>query len=203
MRIVAVLLAAGAAERFGGPAKLLADLGGKPLIVHAARALADSAIASLIAVTGRDAHEIETVLKAHPQSNLQVVHNADWRQGMGGSIAAGIRALAPDIDGALIVPGDMPFLTASFLNELLCRFEKAGQPILYPQTADGMQVSPVLWPRRFFTELAQLSGPSGGKRLLQRYACEAVAVPVRDAGLLADIDTPDALDAARQRLANL
>lgn len=203
MRIAAVLLAAGAAERFGGPSKLLADLGGVPLIVHAARAIAGSCVSSIIVVTGRDAEDIKTVVRAGTPFYPLFIHNTAWAEGMGGSIAAGVRALPGEVpgdvlggvDGVLIVPGDMPFLTPELLSSMIERFESAlePRPIVFAQAPDGTQRNPVLWPNRFCAQLASLSGAAGGKSLLQNNAGETMPFPVADGELLADIDTPDDL----------
>lgn len=203
MRIAAVLLAAGAAERFGGPSKLLADLGGEPLITYAARAIADSAVASIIAVTGRDAREIGFALGRQVGSKVQIVHNAEWEKGMGGSVAAGVRALGKGVDAVFIVPGDMPFLTAQLFNAMIDTYAAASapQPILYPRSSDGVQGNPVLWPKRFLDDLALLSGPSGAKSLLLKYQPQALAFAVADAALT-DVDTAQDLAKARLHFSN-
>lgn len=195
MRIAAILLAAGAAERFGGPSKLLADLDGAPVVVHAARALSASAACRVIAVTGRDASAMEAALASLP---IEFIHNPAWADGMGGSIAAGVRALPPGIDAALIVPGDMPFMTPAFFNKLIDTFETSSEPrpIVFPQRPDGTQANPVLWPKRYFSKLALLSGPAGGKSLLHSLGDQSVGITITDARLLTDIDTQADLEAA-------
>ena len=199
MRVAAILLAAGGAERFGGPSKLLAELGGFPLIVHAARAIAGSATCHVAVVTGRDAGAIETALSPFA---FQFVHNTAWADGMGGSIAAGVLSLPAGVDAALIVPGDMPFLTPALLNSLAETFDAATEPrpIVFPQLPDGTQLNPVLWPKRYFSELSLLSGPSGGKQLLRSLAEQSAGIIVNDARLVADIDTKADLEAARRNL---
>lgn len=192
MNIAAVLLAAGASMRFGAPNKLLAPLAGTPLVRHAAEALAASSLAEIVAVTGPDADAVTAALGGLP---LKFVHNARFADGMGSSIAAGVCALASDADGVLIVPGDMPGVTANLIAVLVAAFECSGgmRPV-FPTLADGRQSPPVLWPRACFTGLSQLSGPQGGKALLTRVG--GIPVPIGDAQLLIDIDTVDELAAA-------
>jgi molybdenum cofactor cytidylyltransferase len=197
VRIAAVLLAAGTAQRFGGPSKLLATLGGVPLIQYPARAIAASHVAYTLAVTGREAAAIERALSGF---SCQFIHNPSWSEGLGGSVAVGVRALPDDVDGVLIVPGDMPFLTAAFLNALIeqCEHAPAPRPIIFPQLPDGNQSNPVLWPSRFFTELSHLTGVVGAKALLKVHAAHARAYPVSDAVLLTDIDTLSDLELAQR-----
>lgn len=193
MPIGAVLLAAGASERFGAADKLLADIAGTALVARVASRLRQAAITEVVAVVREEGGSVAQALS--PLVSRLVVNGAA-RCGMGGSIARGVAALAPDCFGALIVPGDMPGLSVSLLTRILATFEAAGgQRIVYPVLPGGEQRNPVLWPRRCFAELASLTGPRGAKRLLQLHAGETIAVPVTNESEVADIDTPAELAA--------
>ena len=122
------------------------------------------------------------------------------QSGMASSIVAGVSALPAGVDGAFIVPGDMPFLTAAMIERLTEVFDEHGRTsIVYPATSGGEQRNPVLWPRRFFGDLAALSGSQGAKQLLATLGPECVAVAIDDHAF-ADIDTEADLAAARARL---
>jgi molybdenum cofactor cytidylyltransferase len=191
----AVLLAAGASERFGSDNKLLTDIDGRPMVrVVADALLGASCVGEVLVVTGHDAPAVEG-----PLDSLEVrfVFNADWRDGMGGSIALGVSKLAADLDGALVVPGDMPFLKPSVIESLGARFrERDGDSIVFPATPAGEQRNPVIWPRRFFGLLEGLTGPQGGKRLLIELAGSCSAVLMTDETVLLDIDAADDLPGA-------
>ncbi len=118
---------------------------------------------------------------------------------MGGSIAGGIAALDAAIVGAMIVPGDMPRLTARVVSSLIETFERTGRDrVVYPTTATGAQRNPVLWPRRFFAALKTLPPGDGAKALLwQLSAADRVAVAIDDDEVFLDVDTAAELDAAR------
>ena len=196
--IGAVLLAAGASQRFGSPGKLLADFGGETLIRRVARALVASGLRDIVAVTGGQQEACQRALADLP---VRIVFNARWQSGMGSSVAVGVAELGEGLDGAFVVPADMPFLSPEVLRGMRAAFERAGQEkIVYAATAAGEQRNPVLWPRRHFPALAALAGPIGAKRLLEANAGDAIAVPVDD-WTLSDIDTPADLEAARARLA--
>lgn len=190
-RIGAVLLAAGASRRFGDENKLAAKLDGEPLVRHVARILSESGIGDIVVVTGHDRETVEDALDGLP---LRFVHNEDWSSGMGRSIARGIRALRPDTPATFIVPGDMPYLTVALLEALAGRFTDAeGSAIVAPTTENGEQRNPVLWPRRWFDDLASLDGPEGGKALLRHHWNEVLRVPVAENSVFTDIDTLDDL----------
>jgi molybdenum cofactor cytidylyltransferase len=197
VNIGAVLLAAGPSRRFRRENKLLAEIGGKPLIRWVAEEIAHSGSREVVAVTGCDHLLIEKALEGLP---LRFAHNQSWAAGMGSSIAVGIMALGFQHQGAFIVPGDMPYLTSALLKDLMATFDQSrGEPIVYPTTLMGEQRNPVLWPQRFFPLLASLSGSEGAKRLLATLVGSQKQVPVVDEGALADIDLPVDLETARSR----
>jgi molybdenum cofactor cytidylyltransferase len=184
----AVLLAGGASRRFGADNKLLAEVSGAPILARVAREILASGVQELVVVTGAEHAAYVTVLDGLP---VRFVANALWDDGIGGSIAAGVRALSEIPQGAFIVPGDLPNLTAGVFQRLAEVFtEAAGNRIVVPVTAKGEQRNPVLWPRRLFPGLAALSGPKGGKSLLDSPPDERLDVAFGDESVFADIDTP-------------
>jgi molybdenum cofactor cytidylyltransferase len=194
--IGAVLLAAGASQRFGADNKLLAIIGGRPLIRWVAEEILHCG-AEAVVVTGCDHLLIEKALEGLP---LRFARNPSWTRGMGSSVAVGVMALGSQVLGTFIVPGDMPFWTSALLKDLMAAFnESRGASIVYPITRPGEQRNPVLWPRRFFPLLASLSGPGGARHLLKTSIDSQEPVPVVDEGAFADIDFPADLDTARSR----
>ena len=194
MRLAAVVLAAGESRRFGSTSKLLAHVQGEALIRRVTRVTLAAGFGPVIVVTGRERAPCERLLADLP---LIFVHNEAWPGGMGGSVAAGVReATAHKAQGALIVPGDMPLLSASLLTQIASAFEAAnGKKIVFPVTAGGEQRNPVLWPGRLFPVLSELHGAEGAKKILASRAGETVAVPVSDSRAFLDIDTPEDLAA--------
>ena len=196
MNIGAVLLAAGASHRFGTGNKLLANIGGKPLIRWLAEEITHNGAGEVVVVTGCDHLLIENALESLP---LRFAHNLNWTAGVGSSIAIGILALGSQPRGAFIIPGDMPFLTSALLKDLVTTFDQSRCSIVYPTTLMGEQRNPVLWPQRFFPLLTSLRGSEGAKHLLATFADSQKQVPVVDEGAFADIDLPADLETARSQ----
>lgn len=191
MKLGAVLLAAGASRRFGRDNKLLAETGGKHLIARVAEVALESGLAEILVVTGHDSLRIEQALADLP---LRFVYNGNWQSGMGTSIARGVAALGPELDGTFIIPCDMPFLPAWLLKRLVGEFKQSGAgSIVFPIVAAGEQRNPVLWPRRFFPALAKLPGAQGAKPLLEALREFQRPVTVDDASLFVDLDTQQEL----------
>lgn len=187
--LAAVLLAGGASRRFGADNKLLAAVDGAPMVARVAREIVASGIGELIVVTGAEHDAYVTALAGTP---ARFVQNTRWDEGIGSSIAAGAGALSDAAQAAFVVPGDLPNLNADVFSRLAAAFADAdGARVVVPVTAAGAQRNPVLWPRRLFPRLAALSGPRGGKSLLDTLGDERVDVAFDDESLFADIDTPD------------
>ncbi len=188
-RIAALLLAAGQSRRMGGPNKLLATVGGKPLVRIAAEAALASRAGSLTVVTGHHAPEIEAAL-----AGLDVIfaRNPDYADGLSTSLARGIRALPTDVDGVIILLADMPGIDAGMLDRLISAFRaEAGAEIVVP-TWRGKRGNPVLWASRFLADLAAVHGDTGGRHLIGANAELVVEVELGPAVAL-DVDTPQAL----------
>jgi molybdenum cofactor cytidylyltransferase len=192
--VAAIVLAAGRATRMGGPNKLLADLNGKPLVrIVCEQALASHA-ASVTVVTG---HQADEVMAALHGLDVSFVHNPDFAEGLATSVKTGIAAVSPDAAGAVVCLGDMPLIDAQLLDRLIDAFAPDQGALIAVPVNDGRRGNPVLWSRRFFAELMTLDGDIGARHLIARHAEAVVEVPVEGQGAFLDIDTPQALAAAR------
>ncbi|MGO8909791.1 MAG: NTP transferase domain-containing protein [Bradyrhizobium sp.] len=194
-QVAAIILAAGRSTRMGGPNKLLAELGGKPLV----RIVTEQALASrargVIVVTG---HQAELVEKALAGLDVKFVRNPDFAQGLASSVKAGIAAVADDADGAVICLGDMPMISTQLIDHLIDAFAPDRGNLIAVPVSDNRRGNPVLWSRRFFSELMTLDGDIGARHLIARHSEAVAEVPVEGFGAFLDIDTPQALEAARR-----
>ncbi|MGA9795675.1 MAG: molybdopterin-binding/glycosyltransferase family 2 protein [Rhizomicrobium sp.] len=192
-KIAAVVLAAGLSSRMGSN-KLLAELRGKPLLRHAVEAAANSAADPVMVVIGHEAGKIEAAL-----AGLRAVpiRNPDYANGLSTSLKTGIAAVPDDCDGAIVLLGDMPGVSAALIDRMIAAFDPAeGRPIC-AAARRGKRGNPVLWARRFFFEIMALQGDVGAKHLMARNDDLVCDVEADDDGPLTDIDTPEALATAR------
>jgi molybdenum cofactor cytidylyltransferase len=185
--VAAVLLAAGASARFGSQ-KLLADVGGEPLIRIAARNLIASRIDEVVLVLGRDG---DAVRDAVGDLSVRAVTNADWANGMAGSIRTGIRAVSAEAGAALIALGDQPTVTPAIVDRLVEAFRSSGQAIVAP-VYRGFAGNPVLFAASLFPQLITLEGDRGARRIVDAAPERVECVPF-DLDPPRDIDTPDDL----------
>jgi molybdenum cofactor cytidylyltransferase len=205
-RIGALLLAAGQSLRMGGPNKLLAEISGSssaanpgtgtPMVAHVARRLLASRARPIIAVLGNQADAVDAALGKLP---IERVRNPDFAAGLSTSLKRGVSALPTDLDGVIVCLGDMPLISGRHLERLIAAFNPLeGRAIIVP-TRQGKRGNPVLWSSRFFAEMAGLAGDVGAKHLIGEHAELVAEVEMDDDAVLVDIDTPEALDAFREK----
>jgi molybdenum cofactor cytidylyltransferase len=193
--VTAIILAAGRSTRMGGPNKLLAELDGKPLV----RIVTEQALASkardVIVVTGHQAAMVEAALKG---LGVKFVRNPSFAEGLASSVKAGIAAVAGEVDGAVVCLGDMPMISAQLIDHLIEAFAPDRGNLITVPVSDGRRGNPVLWSRRFFNELMTLDGDVGARHLIAKHGEAVAEVPVEGHAAFLDIDTPQALEAARR-----
>ena len=189
--IAAVVLAAGLSRRMGRP-KLLLDLGGAAVIRVSVERILAAGIDEVVVVTPPDAAGLAAALDGLA---VRYAVNADPAAGQATSIVAGIRALAPETDAALIALGDQPTLPADVIPALVRARAETGRPIAAP-VYRGERGNPVLFAASVFPELCALSGDRGARGVIERDAARVALVPF-DVPMPPDLDTPD--DYARLR----
>jgi molybdenum cofactor cytidylyltransferase len=191
-KVAAVILAAGRSSRMGGPNKLLAKLGSKPLVRIVAEAALASKASPVVVVTGRDADEVRATLEGLP---VTFAHNPDFAEGLSTSVRAGISGLGAEAAGALVLLADMPHVTSEMIDRLVGAFEPAKGAAIVVSTVGGRRGNPVLWARRYFSELANVTGDTGGRELIAAHRDAVREVELGEAAAI-DLDTPEALKAA-------
>ena len=196
-RVAAIVLAAGRSTRMGGPNKLLAEIGGKPLVRIAVEEALGSRARPVIVVTGHQREQVEAALK---DLDVTLVHNPDFALGLSTSLKAGIATVPAAADGAIVCLGDMPQVDASLIDKLIAAFDPERGALVVVPSIEGKRGNPVVWSRRFFSDLAALEGDIGARHLIASYPEAVTEVPLSDRAALVDVDTPDALRALKSEM---
>ena len=188
MKLAATILAAGRSRRMGSINKLLLLIENKPILKIVCENVIKAKLDQIILVTGYQSKE---VLKVVPKDIIKVVQNHDWKKGMMTSIFAGMSKLKKNIDGNIIILGDMPFISAETIIHLKGEFEASnGQSIVYPIYQDR-QANPVIFPKKYFSEILMSKGDKGCKRVLKKYPKASIGVRIKSEEVILDCDTKD------------
>jgi len=182
LNVAGILLAAGAARRFGADKLAHALPHDVPIAVQALRHL-KAEVPRVVAVV-RPGSGVAEALRAE---GAEVLVCDAAREGMGASLAHGVRASGP-AEAYVVALADMPFIRPSTIAAVRDAIA-AGAPLAAPYFR-ARRGHPVGFAGRFRAELEGLAGDEGARALLQRHAALLVKVPVGDPGAIRDIDTP-------------
>jgi len=183
-RIGAVILAAGMSSRMG-EAKQLLRLGERTLLDQVVESVRGSRVDEIIVVLG---HAAETVKAGVATQGLKFVINEDYQRGIGTSLRTGLSALPAEVDAALIVLADQPFVCPTTLDRLINQYRQSDAQIVIP-IYKGFRGNPVLLDRSVFPEVMALSGDIGCRAIFGNHLEGIVKVPVEDIGILLDLDS--------------
>jgi len=182
-----------------GRPKPLLPLGAAPMVVRVVETLfAAGGIAPVVVVTGHERQHVERALSILP---VEFVHNPDYSAGeMLSSVQAGVRAVRGRVDAILLALADQPAVTPEIVGALVEAWRESGAPLVAP-LHDGRHGHPIVIGAELFTELLDLEPHHTLNTLVRRHEARRLEVPVADAAVLADVDTPEQYEAAVRQFA--
>jgi molybdenum cofactor cytidylyltransferase len=190
IRAIAIVTAAGSAERFGGR-KLLADVGGEPLLDRTIRSLLDGGVSEVIVVVGMDSRaELERDVNAMNDARVRPVENRDPSRGMFSSIQEGVQTANGDV--LLVLPGDMPFVQPATIKRVIEQWTRT-RGIVSPRH-NGKRGHPVALPQKLRDEILATSATSNLHEVIKKHLDERSDLEVDDPGINRDVDRPEDLD---------
>lgn len=195
-KVAGIILAAGCGSRMG-KAKQLLPFGRTTLLGHVMDTVQSAGLDCVVLVLGFKAGQVRHALnlprreKARPdRTSIQVIDNPDWHKGQSFSVAAGLKALPADMDGALFLLGDQPLVTVQTLHHLVSAFQTSDHWILAP-CFKGQRGNPVLVASPLFDRLTQPAGDAGARVLFKEFRHRMHCLAVDDPGIVRDVDTPE------------
>lgn len=195
MNWAAVILAAGRSSRMGSSHKLLEELCGKPLINHVIDSAIGMHLSPVLLVTG---YRRADVMALAPAQGVQEVFNPDFASGMMASVRCGLRAVPETCEGAVMLLGDMPMITAQHIQTSIGALQARPDCLAAVPVYHGQWGHPVVMRRGLFGSVMDLSGDHGARAVLKAHRERVVEVPMEDPAILLDLDTPEELALARQ-----
>ena len=179
-----LLLAAGAGRRMGMPKALVRDASGEPWLLRGVETLREGGCEDVTVVLGAAADEAAALLDG---AGVDVVVAADWAEGMGASLRAGLASLDAEVEAVLVSLVDLPDVSADVVSRVLDAEVDNG--VLRRAAYDGRPGHPVLLGRAHWPGV---TASAIGDRGARDYLAES-AVTLVECGDLAtgqDRDTP-------------
>ena len=186
--IAGLVLAAGAARRFGAP-KQLAHLDGRPLLEHVLGSMSSAPLDRTIVVLGAHA---EVILESVDLHDAEPVLCPDWEEGQAASLRAGLLAAA-EAEAVVVALGDQPLLSARAVARVLAARGPGFEAVR--AAYDGRPGHPIVLERALFPRVAALRGDAGARELLT--GASVRETPCDGLGRPDDVDTPEDLEVVR------
>jgi molybdenum cofactor cytidylyltransferase len=180
-------MAAGGSSRMGEPKQLLLWKN-KTLVENAVQSALGVSKADVYVVFGASHAQVEEVLKPY---DLKTIYNPDWKQGLGNSIACGVKHVKDlKYDGVLVILADQPLITSEDLENFIIEFRQGNKNIIASKYENESIGVPVIFDKSYIDELTQLNEDKGAKSFIKKHS-ENVSV-ISMGNKLADIDTQEA-----------
>lgn len=181
-----VIMASGQGKRFGSN-KLMVDFCGEPLLVGSLKAT-ENLFAQRFVVTRH-----KKVADYCEQHNIDfVIHNFTDRNDTIRIGLVSLENIEPGVTHCLFAMGDQPLVKRETLEKLLEAVQKEPEYI-WRLASENLVGAPVIFPKRFFSELKSLPAGKGGGVLLKKYPEQVRKVQVMSCEELIDVDTKDDL----------
>lgn len=188
--IAAIVLAAGVGAR-SGRNKLLVDVNGRPLFLNALEAAIKSKASPVFLVTGYQADEMEEYVE---DIDVNVLYNTAYRSGVRTSIDLGIKSVPGFCDGALIIPADMPYISAEYINKMIKAFKKSEPRQLIIANYHEVKHNPILWSKELYGFADIVPENADLRPIFMEHADYTKLVEVKNAEEMLDVTYPSDLE---------
>ena len=188
--IAGIVLAAGRSRRMGQP-KAFLRLGGLTFLERAVAALREGGCGEVVVVAGpRDDGAAREIADAAAHLGARVTVNPDPGSEQVDSLRAALRALGGEVAAAVVIPVDVPGVSAGDVRAVVEAFGRDDPPPPIVQPFDGTRHGhPVLFARAVWPELMADPLPDGARTVIHAHAAERAEVRVPR--LPSDVDTPE------------
>ena len=180
-------MAAGGSSRMGTPKQLL-PWKNKTLLENAVQSALGVSESDAYVVLGANHKIIEEVLNPY---DVKTIYNPDWKQGLGSSIACGVKHVKDlEYEGVLVMLADQPLITSEDIEGFIIEFKKGSKSILASKYENESIGVPVIFDKSYFGELTQLNEDKGAKTIIKK--CSEKVMTINLGNKLVDIDTKEA-----------
>lgn len=185
MKTGIIILASGNSSRLGQPKQLL-RFNGVSLLKHTLTEALAADLYPCIVVIGAYCDLIRPEIEA---MSVQIIENTNWQTGMASGITTGLSAMLNKdkaLENLIIAVCDQPFINQQVFKNLHKTQSSTGKGMVASQYQTILG-TPVLFNRKYFEELEQLTGEEGAKKILKAHADDLASIPFIKGEI--DIDT--------------
>ena len=185
-----VILAAGQGRRCGTNKLLVEDSSGEPMFMKSLKSAISSDAKPIFVITGHNHDEIEEYLKDY---DVNIVYNRAFETGVQSSINTGLKSMPASCDGAILLPADMPNITAQDLNKLIAKFDKNNEKSICVFSHKGTKSNPILWSKSLYSKAQIIPENAHMRAVLMEHNDYIKTIETKDDKKLLDINYPSQL----------
>jgi molybdenum cofactor cytidylyltransferase len=193
--LTAIILAGGASRRMGTPKALLPHEG-RTFLEHLLQVTEHPRIGVRRVVLGAGAQGIVESISLQPE---EIVVNDQWEKGQLSSLHAALRSLPPGIDGMLVSLIDHPLISRGLVHDLIERFYSSRAPIVLP-VYKLRRGHPVIFSAALYDELLAAPLETGARAVVWAHRAEVSELHTTEEGCVLNLNDPDALAEAREKI---
>jgi CTP:molybdopterin cytidylyltransferase MocA len=193
--LAAIILAGGASRRMGTP-KALLPYEGRTFLEHLLQVTEHPRIGVRRVVLGAGAQGIVESISLQPE---EIVVNDQWEKGQLSSLHAALRSLPPGIDGMLVSLIDHPLISRGLVHDLIERFYSSRAPIVLP-VYKLRRGHPVIFSAALYDELLAAPLETGARAVVWAHRAEVSELHTTEEGCVLNLNDPDALAEAREKI---
>ena len=183
--IKAILLAAGQSKRLKSENKLIKLYKKKPLINHSLKALQKSKVNKIIIVLGHQHKELKKIIKKNKKNIF--IYNKYYKKGMASSIKVGLKKIARDDKGFIVVQSDMPFIKVSDINKIYNSI-KLKKFLVYILKFKNKIGNPIGFDISLTKKFKKIKGEYGAKFMVKRLKNRTSFINVNSSKVFKDFD---------------
>ncbi len=188
--VAAVVLAAGIGSR-SGRNKLLVEKDGEPMFLKALNAAVKSKASPVFLVTGYQADIMEEYVE---NIDVNILQNPSFRSGVRTSIALGLKSVPGFCAGAVLIPADMPNITAEHINKMIDVFSKEKGKSLVVSTYKGSRQNPILWSKDLFDNADIVPENAHIRPVFMEHSDYTKNVDIKNAEEIFDVNFPSDIE---------
>ena len=174
---LSILIPAAGASRRLGQAKQLVRYKGETLVQNAVDTALSIGPREVIVVTGANRQSVKDAVR---QDQVRWVHNANWPDGMGSSIATGAAVVSPESSGVMILLCDQWRLQKADLELVASTWQPNQERIVCAQV-ESRNMPPAIIPAGLFSHLQALDGDSGARQIFKDYPDMLIPIELKNA----------------------
>ena len=186
-----VILAAGASSRMGVPKQLL-HIDGQSLIKRITEMAMETTTYPIVVVLGANRQMIRKELERMP---ITIIDNPQWENGMSSSIKMGLVGsymTFKELEAIIFLTVDMPLVSVELIENMIDRADEVMEttqelPDIVACKYDGQIGIPVLFKRKLFNDLLELSGDIGAKKVIIAHKKQTTTIDFPEGKI--DLDT--------------